>query len=53
MVNELERGEDCKPSPLFPGEMEQYDVQNINFRALKKDPSIAAIATIEVTFFTQ
>ena len=43
MVSELERGEGLKTSPFFGREIGQYHVQTVNFRASKKDPSIAAI----------
>ena len=45
MVSELGRGEALKLSPLFPGEMGQYDVQTLNFWPSKKFLSIAAIET--------
>ena len=49
MVSELERGEVFKTSPLSRREIGQYHIQIVNFRASKKAPSIAEIATIGVT----
>jgi len=43
MLSELERGEASETSPFFGREIVQYHVQTVNFRASKKDPSIAEI----------
>lgn len=43
MVSELERDEASRTSPLFGREIGQYHVQTVNFRASKKDSSIAEI----------
>jgi hypothetical protein len=45
MVRELGRGEVFKASPLWGREIGQYHVQTVNFRASKKDLSIADIQT--------
>jgi hypothetical protein len=51
MVRELVRDKDFKTLPLFSKELGQYDVQTVNFRASKKDPSIAAIEPSQKTEF--
>ena len=49
MVRELDEGEVFKASPFFPGEMEQFDFQSVNFRDPKKDRSIADIYTSAIS----